>query len=322
MIGHEDTKKQLDIAMNAARKDNRNLPHTLFAGAAGCGKTSMSKKVATDAHVAFIKIAPDDLKDLKSIKLVLKKLDHSNYNDKGDRIGIIKPSIIFIDEIHRMSVQGQEILGIAMEEFEVESDRLGKKYWLPYFTVIGATTNDGILTKPFRDRFKIKILFQPYIEEDIQKIVKEKAAEFGQLITPKAIRSIAKRARGIPRIVIGYFERARDMALMYDSKVITSLIVDRTFEAMGIDENGLTQVDLKILRALHESKTALGLENLAVITNEAAKTILESAEPFLIQQRLLTRGGKGRTITEKGIQYLEANDDNSRIDIDIDYKRT
>jgi Holliday junction DNA helicase RuvB len=322
MIGHENTKKQLAIAMNAAKKDNRNIPHTLFAGAAGCGKTSMSKRVAADAKVAFIKVAPDDLKDLKSIKLLLKKLDHSNYNDRGDRIGAIKPSIIFIDEIHRMSVQGQEILGIAMEEFELESDRLGKKYWLPYFTVIGATTNDGMLTKPFRDRFKIKILFQPYHEEEIQEIVKLKAEEFKQLITPKAVRSIAKRARGIPRIVIGYFERARDRALMYNAKVITSEIADRTFEAMGIDDNGLTRVDLKILRALRESKTALGIENLAVITNEAAKTIAESAEPFLIQQGFIIRGGKGRTITEKGIQYLEANDDNSRIDIDIDYKRT
>lgn len=323
LIGHENTKKQIKIAMNAAHRDNRGMPHIMFAGAAGCGKTSMARKVAADADVEIIKVSPDDFKTAKTIRPMLEKLNHENYNEKGDRTGPIKPSIIFIDEIHRMPIVGQEVFGIAMEEFELESDRAGKKYWIPYFTVIGATTNDGILSKPFRDRFKVKFLFEPYSEIEIQQIIALNAERLETLITPAAIRAIAKRSRGIPRITISYFERVRDVALDIDTKMITTAVVHETFEALGIDDNGLTRVDLKILNALFEAKVAVGLENLSIITNEATRTIMESAEPFLIQRGFMLRGGKGRQITEKGIQYLEAQggDRMPKVDIDADYVR-
>ena len=324
VIGHENTKKQIYIALKAAKKDNRALPHMLIAGAAGCGKTSMAKKVAIDTNSEFINVSPDDFKSQKTIKAILKGINHDNYSEKGDRVGAVKPSIIFIDEIHRLNIIGQEIFGIAMEEFELESDRPGKKYWLPYFTVIGATTNDGILSKPFRDRFKLKFLFKPYSDEEIEQIIDLNAKKMGTNITPAARREIAKRSRGIPRKAISHFESVRDYVLSIDAVIITSSAAKTTFETKGVDENGLENKDREVLKVLYDNKLPIGVENLAVITNEAAKTISDSVEPFLIQRGLMIRSSKGRLITETGIRYLEAHGDENKIqkvDIDSNYVR-
>ena len=325
-VGHKEEKRQLEIAMYSAKKRNEALPHMMFAGAAGCGKTSMAKEVATKTNTSFISASPDDLKDDKSIRRLIKNLNESGYDERGCRIGTVKPSIIFLDEIHELSLKGQEILGIVMEEFKMNSERPNKFYWVPYFTLIGATTNDGALSKPFRDRFKFRFVFEPYTQAEIQEILINNVSNYNMVLTPASCRMIAKRSRGVPRIAKGYLERVRDMALVASTRIITTKLVKRTFDDLGIDEEGLTKVEQKILEALYTLNMPVGVENLSIIVNEAPKTIIESTEPFLIQKGYLVRGGRGRQITPKGIEYLEAKSQlrkaKKRVDIEAEFVRT
>jgi Holliday junction DNA helicase RuvB len=325
-IGHEEEKRQIKIAMYSAKKRNEALPHMMFAGAAGCGKTSMAKEVAKQANTSFISASSDDLKDDKSIKSLMKNLNESGYDEQGCRTEQIKPSILFLDEIHELSLKGQEILGIVMEEFKMHSSRPNRFYWIPYFTMIGATTNDGILSKPFRDRFKFRFVFEPYTDEEIIEILFNTVEDYEMVLTPASSRMIAKRSRGIPRIAKGYLERVRDMAFVSASRTIATHIVRRTFEDLGIDEEGLTKVEQKILETLYTLNMPVGVENLSIIVNEAPKTLIESAEPFLIQKGYLVRGGRGRIITPKGIEYLESKKTlrraKKRVDIKAGFVRT
>lgn len=328
LIGHENTKEQIQSALSSARYRNKALPHMLFAGSAGCGKTSLAKEVAHAGNVSFITATADDLKDEKTVKNVLKELDCSNYDPYGCRKGTVSPSILFLDEIHQLPLKGQEILGIAMEDFKINSGKTSKFFWLPYFTVVGATTNDGMLSKPFRDRFKLRFIFEPYSKDDITKVVLYHASKLDIIISPKAARVIAQRSRGIPRISIGYLENARDDAIQrVGIPMITSQMAEATFRKLGIDNDGLTRVELKIMEALYNSEVPIGLDNLSIIANENTKTLMESAEPFLIQKGLITRSGRGRSITLDGIAYLERNGilgerKVNRVDIEADFVRT
>jgi Holliday junction DNA helicase RuvB len=258
----------------------------------------------------------------------MERLNHDGYSQKGDRVDEIKPTIIFIDEIHNMSLQGQEILGIAMENFTMDSGFPNRRYWVPYFTVIGATTDDGILSKPFRDRFKLKFLFQPYKFKEIVEIIKVHSVEIGISITDSAAFEIANRSRGIPRIAVGFLDACRDYAYAVGSKLINTDITNRMFGDRGIDKYGLNPVEIRILKTLYKNETPVGLDNLSIIVNEAKKTIASSIEPFLLQKGLMLRSGKGRIITDIGRQYLESNghingktSGINKTDIPIDYVR-
>lgn len=256
--------------------------------------------------------SPDDVKDYDSTIALLNKLDHEGYDEFGNRDGELRPTILFLDEIHRMPIKGQEDLGRAMEEFRIESKRAGKYIWLPFFTVVGATTDDGKLSKPFRDRFKLRFVFQPYSFEESVEIVRMHAEKMGLVLTAKAVRDIARRGRGVPRIMVGYVERIRDTVISEDIMVASSKTTNRVFEDLGVDKEGLTFVELKIMRILFEEGKPIGLDNLAIMVNEAPKTLSQSAEPFLIQKGFLVRSGKGRRLTEKGLRYMEGSHGNGK----------
>ncbi len=307
LIGNENIKKQIRIATTSATVRNRSMPHMLFAGAAGCGKTSMAKKVAEENIVDFIPVSAQAFIEAESVMTFMEtQINYDNYDAHGNVTGKIKPSIIFIDEIHQLKVTAQEILGIAMENFILETNKPNQYYWTPYFTLIGATTNDGILTKPFRDRFGLRFVFEPYKFEEVQQIIKVHASIEMLNLTPRAIRQIAQRSRGVPRIAVGFLKRVRDMAVSHFSNLITAKIVEETFKELGIDKEGLTKVELKILKCLYDEETPVGLDNLSIIVGEAPKTLTLSAEPFLIQKGFLMRSNKGRKITTKGREYLES----------------
>jgi len=305
MVGHDNTKIQIRRAVESAVARNVSIPHMLFAGAPGCGKTTMAKEIAKISNANFIKAIPEDIKNYENTITLLEQLDHSGYDAKGNRVGKIRPTVIFFDEIHSMPLKGQEKLGIAMEEWQIESSRANRYIWLPFFTVVGATTNDGKLSKPFRDRFKLRFVFQLYGNEDLTDIVMLHANKMKLVISAKAARDIARRSKGTPRIAVGYLERVRDMALSMESKIITSNVVSKTFKEMKIDEEGLTATEVKILKALYNAGTSVGLDNLSIIVNESTKTLSESIEPFLIQKGFITRSGKGRVLTKEGEKYLE-----------------
>jgi len=292
--------------MKSARENNKPIPHILFAGAAGCGKTTLAVKLAEYANVKFISALPQSLKTMASIIETLEKLDPTGYTDMGNWIeGIeIKPSIVFIDEIHNLKpLEVQEWLGIIMEDWEIEIAS-GNTVWFPKFTLVGATTDSGKLSKPFRDRFKMNFVFKPYTQLESVQIVLSHAKRLGANIDMPAAQVIAQRGRGVPRILVGYLERVIDMAYVQNAKVITESVAKNTFEMLGVDEIGLTETETKILKTLDVASAPVGLDNLSIITNEAPKTILTSIEPYLIQQGLVVRTGKGRAITQKGRDHL------------------
>ena len=311
LIGHENTKQRIAVALKSALSRNTNLPHILLAGAAGCGKTTTAKWLADTGGYDFMPVSPLELKTKKSVYQLLERLNMEGYDERGNRIGKIKPTIIFFDEIHQMPTIGQEVLGIAMENFTLDADvssTVGKAdqvIWLPYFTIVGATTDDGKLTKPFRDRFKLKFIYEPYKDEEMFEIAKYHAIKRKLKITKGAIQTIVNRSRGVPRIMVTNLENIRDMQIAENAPVIDVNVAEKAFENMGIDPSGFNRIEIKILKTLMEAKTAVGLDNLSIITNESSKTIVQTLEPFLIRKGLILRTGKGRQITEKGARYLE-----------------
>lgn len=326
LIGHESTKARISIALKAASARNSCIPHMLLAGAAGCGKTTTARWLAKLGGYDFLPVSPLTLKTKKDVYSLMSKLNTQGYNSRGDRVGKIRPTIIFFDEIHQMPVIGQEILGIAMERFDLESDEANKLIWLPYFAVIGATTDDGILTKPFRERFKMKFIYEPYSDADMCNIVNYHAMKNRLAITRKAVRDIAARSRGIPRIMVSYLESIRDYTIACNEYVIKSDIVEKSFESMGIDKTGLNKIDLSILNTLYNLDKPLGLENLSIITNESPKTLSQTVEPYLIRRGLIVRTGKGRQITSDGRNYLECqghlgNGRDQKLFIDVTHER-
>lgn len=325
IIGHNETKKLLEIAAKSAEERNENIPHLLFSGAAGCGKTTMGMEMAKAVDVDFLPVSPDDFTDREPVLKILDKLNHKNYDEHGNRIGKLKPTIIFIDEVHRLPKKGQEILGIAMEKFLLETGKVNKYYWIPYFTLIGATTDDGELTKPFREKFKLRILFNTYTDTQIFEMILYHADRLKILISHKAAREISKRSRGIPRTAVGFLERSRDYSQYLEAKVITSEAVLQNFKNMSIDSKGLTGAEIKILKTLYTSKEPIGLDNLAIVSDEAKKNISQTIEPFLIRQGFMIRSGKGRLITDVGRKHLENDgylgDKNKKVEIAPDYVR-
>jgi len=326
-IGHENTKNRMKIAVASAKQRNTSIPHILLSGTAGCGKTTVAKWLTKLGNYTYLPASPSELKTKRAVYSLLEKLNIEGYNDRGDRIGIIKPTILFFDEIHQLPVIGQEILGLAMERFILDANIPNKVIWLPYFTIVGATTNDGILTKPFRDRFNMKFIFKPYSDTDMQRIIKFHALRNKLMITNNAVINIAKRSRGIPRIMINYLNTIRDLMLAKNLSIVHNTLVNLAFEMLGVDDTGLTNVEIKLLKTLFNAKAAIGLDNLSIMVNESNKTISQTIEPFLIRRGLIIRTGKGRLITEKGIKYLEdrghLHDDtiNSKKCIDISYQR-
>ena len=325
LIGHVNTKKRIAQALASAIHRNEALPHMLFSGHPGCGKTSLAKEVANLTKTDFISVMPETLKDFKAIRSLMNSLNYDGYNERGDCVDKIKPSIIFLDEIHRLPIFGQEKLGIIMEEFKMDTGRPNKYYWAPYFTIIGATTLAGELSRPFLNRFKLNFMFQPYSYKESVQIVYEHAKRLKINVVPTAAEDIAKRGRGVPRVMLGYLECCRDTALFNKITIVSHKTVNATFEDLGIDGSGFTKTEIKILETLYNSERPVGLETLAIVTNESAKTIKNELEPYLMQSGYMMRSGAGRVITANGRLYLEDKGYQGkaagRVEISADYVR-
>jgi Holliday junction DNA helicase RuvB len=307
LIGHERSKRILRVAGTAARHRNMALPHMLFSGAPGCGKTSMARELASAFKLPFLSIVPDSIKDTKSVLKLLEQLDHSNYSANGDRTGIIRPTIVFFDEAHNMPLKGQELIGLVMERFILESGQPNKFVWSPYFTVVAATTLAGKLSKPFLDRLKLQFSFELYEMDEMMRIVEMHAVRLGVATSKEGMEAIARRSRGTPRVAVRYIEAVRDRMLA-DEQVFANLaLIEDVFSDLGIDREGFSRTEIKILQALLDAGGPVSLNNLAVITAEDIKSIQGTSEPFLIQKGMIITTGKGRTLTPKGTEYIRSS---------------
>lgn len=310
IVGNEHIKAQLSIAYGAARLNNRPLPHMLLSGRPGCGKTTTAKALAELGGAKFVEVSAEGLKTAEDIQRIFENLPDDGYGPSGEIIGEIKPAIIFVDEAHRLTLKSEEMLGISMENWtHTFSEGRGKKKqvlttWVPQFTLVCATTKEGSFSKPFRDRFKLVYIFNEYDLEESIEIVKKHASKKGISLTDNAAVRIAQRGRGTPRTMVRFLERMVDAMLVLGQDELTVEIVEAQFQLMGIDPEGLTRTDIAILKKLNDSELPVGLESLALLTNQDQETIREVNEPYLLTTGLMERGKQGRVITNKGIEHL------------------
>ncbi len=289
--GQNDVKEKMKVFLQAATKRGEPLDHTLFFGPPGLGKTTVAQIMAHEMKV--------DIK-ITSAPAIDKK------GDLAAMLTSLKPfSILFIDEIHRLPRAIEEYLYTAMEDYYIDivtGDGLGSqsmKFQLVPFTLIGATTRAGMLDNPFRDRFGIQERFQFYDRDSLQKIVTRSAEKMGLVINAQAAVEIARRARGTPRVVNRLLKRVRDYAEVKGDGTVTEAIAIYALDQLGVDKNGLDEMDRRILKIIQEKYDGgpVGIETLSSALGEDAETLEEVYEPFLIQEGFIQKTPRGRVLT-------------------------
>jgi Holliday junction DNA helicase RuvB len=290
--GQTKITDNLNVFISAAVKRGDALDHVLLTGPPGLGKTTLAHIIAHEIGVK-LKITSGP---------VLEK--------PGDLAGLLttleEKSVLFIDEIHRLSPVVEEYLYSAMEDYKLDimidsgPNARSVQISLPKYTLIGATTRAGMLTSPLRDRFGIKFRLDYYDSEILEKIVKRSSQILGVKIDEDAAYEIAKRSRGTPRIANRLLRRTRDFADFDNKKVIDLEVSKKALTALEVDDYGLDEMDKDIILAIIEKYKGgpVGLNTLAVAVNEDPGTIEEVYEPFLIQQGFINRTPRGREATE------------------------
>lgn len=298
-IGQEKTREKLEIFIGSARYRNDSLEHILFYGPPGLGKTTLANIIANEMNANIKVITGPSIEKTGDLVAALTSLN------EGD--------ILFIDEIHRLNKNIEEILYPAMEDFFVdinikkEADTKTIRIALPKFTLIGATTKAGSLTKPLRDRFGILCPLEYYSNEEIAQILERSSKIMNLDIEDNCTTFLAKMCRATPRIANRLLRRVRDYAIVKNKGKINLDTIKNCITLLDINENGLDKADMEILKALKSSFNGkpVGLETLAHIIGEDAQTIEDMYEPYLLKQGYISRTPRGRIVTEKGIELIE-----------------
>ena len=297
-IGQEKTKANLKVSIDAARMRGDSLDHVLFYGPPGLGKTTLAGIIANEMGTQLRVTSGPAIEKPGEMAALLNNLQ------AGD--------ILFVDEIHRLNRQVEEVLYPAMEDFAIDI-MIGKgaaarsiRLDLPPFTLIGATTRAGLLTAPLRDRFGVIHHLEYYTTQELKTIVERSASVLGVDIDSKGAEAIARRSRGTPRLANRLLKRTRDIAQVMYEGAITEEVAGKALDFLDVDRKGLDNIDRMILTTMIDKFAGrpVGLSNLAAAIGEDAGTLEDVYEPYLIKNGFLMRTPTGRVVTDLAYQHL------------------
>lgn len=297
-IGQQKIKENLKVYIDAAKARGESLDHVLFYGPPGLGKTTLSGIIANEMGVRMKVTSGPAIEKPGEMAAILNNLQ------EGD--------VLFVDEIHRLNRQVEEVLYPAMEDFAIdimlgkESSARSIRLDLPHFTLVGATTRAGLLTAPLRDRFGVVQKLEFYTPKELQIIVERSAQVLGVGIDPDGAAEIARRSRGTPRLANRLLKRVRDFAQVKYDGVITREVADFALDILDVDKCGLDNNDRNILLLMIEKFGGgpVGLDTMAAALGEDAGTLEDVYEPYLLMNGFLNRTPRGRVATEAAYRHL------------------
>ncbi|MGH9406308.1 MAG: Holliday junction branch migration DNA helicase RuvB [Terriglobia bacterium] len=287
-VGQPQMVRRLRIAIRAAQERNESLPHILFHGGPGLGKTTIAGVIANEMGEKLVSASAPAVRDREEMWHLVG--------------GLHRGEMLFIDEIHRLSAPLQEFLYPVMEDFtidrmlDLEDGKQTFRFDLPKFTLLAATTHAGALSAPLRDRFGMICRVEYYSAEELARIVQRSAGILRMQLAEPDTLQIAKRSRCTPRVANRLLQRVRDYALVHAGGEVNTEVVEATLELEGIDADGLDDLDrryLDVLKRLYKGGPA-GVEALAASLDESVETLVDMVEPYLIQRELIVRTPRGR----------------------------
>jgi Holliday junction DNA helicase RuvB len=300
-VGQQAAKGNLRVFIEAAKQRGEALDHVLFFGPPGLGKTTLAQIVAKELGVGFRATSGPVIAKSGDLAALLTNLD------EGD--------VLFVDEIHRLNPAVEEVLYPAMEDRALDlmigegPSARSVRIDLPRFTLVGATTRQGLLTTPLRDRFGIPVRLQFYTVEELELVVRRAARLLDLGITSDGAIEIARRSRGTPRIAGRLLRRVRDFAHVAGAPVVDAKIADASLHRLEVDQLGLDLMDRRYLHMIADIYRGgpVGVETLAAGLSEPRDTVEEVIEPYLIQLGLIARTARGRMLNGPGWKHLGLN---------------